>query len=69
MHHLRRRWQSQSWQGKMNISGVIRTVFSGQCKANLTNVDKLIGITYDQALLLEDGPSFPPTSALTSGGR
>jgi hypothetical protein len=53
----------------MNISGVIRTVLSERCKANLTNLDKLIGITNDQALLLEDEPSFPPTSALTSGGR
>ncbi len=26
-------------------------------------------ITNNQALLLEDGPSFPPTSALTLGGR
>jgi hypothetical protein len=35
--HLRRRWRSRSWQGKMNISGVIRTVLSERCKANLTN--------------------------------
>ncbi len=52
-----------------DIRGVIRTVLSERCKVNLTNLDKLIGITNDQALLLEDGPSFPPTSALTSGGR
>ncbi len=69
MHDLRRRWRSQSWQGKMNISGIIRTVFSEQCKANLASTDKWVGITPDQALLLEDGPSFPPTSALTSAGR
>ncbi len=68
-HHLRRRWRSQSWQDKMNISNVIRTVLSERCKANLTNPNKLMCITNNQALLLEDGLSFPPTSALTSGGR
>ncbi len=52
----------------MNINNSIRTIVSKGCKTSRqVQTEKMC--YKDQALLLEDGPSFPPTSALTSAGR